>query len=106
MKHALLARNTGSTELPTEFRAPYSSTPSLQPPLERAQKLKVDSTDDKEEGPEDFSRKKVGQKGPFLTGGIRLCKKWPSLMTLLKTKNDPMLRRDSPTTLQGTPALA
>ena len=39
VKHALLARNARSTELPTEFRAPYSSTPSHLPSLGKAQKL-------------------------------------------------------------------
>ena len=39
-EHALLAQNAQSTELPTDFRPPYSSTPSHQPPLgRRAQKL-------------------------------------------------------------------
>ena len=40
VKHALLAKSARSTELPTDFRLPYiySSTPSHQPPLGRAQK--------------------------------------------------------------------
>ena len=39
VKHALLARNARSTELPIEFRAPYSSAPSHQPPLGITQEL-------------------------------------------------------------------
>ena len=35
-KHALLAEDARSTEVPTDLRLPYSSTPSHQPPPERA----------------------------------------------------------------------
>ena len=31
-KHALLAENARNAELPNDFRLPYSSTPSFQPP--------------------------------------------------------------------------
>ena len=38
-EHVLLVQNARSTELPTHFRLAYSSTPSHQPPLGKAQKL-------------------------------------------------------------------
>ena len=44
-KHALLGENARSTELPTDCRLQYSSTPSHQPPLN----YKIDSTNDKKD---------------------------------------------------------
>ena len=43
-EHALLAENALSTELPTGYRLPYSSTPSHQPPAEH-KSYNIDSTD-------------------------------------------------------------
>ena len=39
VEHAWLAENARSTKLPTDFRLPYGSSPSHQPPPERAQTL-------------------------------------------------------------------
>ena len=85
VKHALLAENARSTELPTDFRLPHnnSSTPAHPPPPKRAQNYKIDSTltGDKE-GPRRRSTRIQPKKSPVGKGPLRLvdptvCKNWP-----------------------------
>ena len=74
-KHALLAENARSTELPTEFRLPNSSTLSHQPPQERGQKYNIDSTGDKEAQNNPVAKKHQTGNALF-NSRIRLCKNW------------------------------
>ena len=43
---------------------------------------KIDSTDDKKKDPKNPVERKSSRKGPFSTGRIRLCKKWPKVYIL------------------------
>ena len=70
-----------STELPTDFQLPYCSTAVLPHTNrfheEEHKNYKIDSTDDKKKDQKNPVEKRFSRKGPFSTGGIRLCKKWP-----------------------------
>ena len=64
-KHALVAKIARRTELPTDFRLPYSSTRSHQSPLGRAQTYIIDSTDDKHKDQNNTVEKTSNRKGHF-----------------------------------------
>ena len=72
--HALLAKNARSTELSTDFRLPYSTAPSHQPPLGRARNYKIGSTDDKkkdQKNPVEKRRFRLAESGCIRNGLMR-----------------------------------